>query len=63
MKTIAIIAFCAVILLLWLIANAMSKPIFNKMSKNFEFDDLGNTISNYCIFIIIIMSFLIGLWI
>jgi len=33
MKTIAIILFCAVILLLWLIANAMSKPVFNKMSK------------------------------
>ena len=63
MKTIAIIAFCAVILLLWLIANAMSKPVFNKMSKNFEFDDLGNTIANYCIFIIIIIAFLIGLWI
>jgi len=63
MKTIAIIIFCGVILLLWLIANAMSKPIFNKISKNFEFDSLGNTISNYCIFIIIIMSFLIGLWI
>ena len=59
MKTIAIISFCAVILFLWLIANAMSKPVFNKMSKNFEFDDLGNTIANYCIFIIIIMSFLI----
>ena len=63
MKTIAIISFCAVILLLWLIANAMSKPVFNKMSKNFEFDSMGNTIANYCIFIIIIMSFFIGLWI
>ena len=63
MKTIVLIIFCAVILFLWLIANAMSKPVFNKMSKNFEFDDLGNTIANYCIFIIIIMSFLIGLWI
>jgi hypothetical protein len=63
MKTIAIITLCGIILLLWLIANAMSKPIFNKMSKNFEFDSIGNTIANYCIFIIIIMSFLIGLWI
>jgi len=63
MKTITIIIFCAVILLLWLITNAMSKPIFNKMSKNFEFDSVGNTIANYCIFIIIIISFLIGLWI
>ena len=63
MKTIAIITLCGIILLLWLIANAMSKPVFNKMSKNFEFDSIGNTIANYCIFIIIIMSFLIGLWI
>jgi hypothetical protein len=63
MKTITIIIFCAVILLLWGVANAMSKPIFNKMSKNFEFDSTGNTIANYCIFIIIIMSFLIGVWI
>ena len=63
MKAITIIIFCAVILLLWLVANAMSKPIFNKMSKNFEFDSTGNIIANYCIFIIIIMSFLIGLWI
>jgi NADH:ubiquinone oxidoreductase subunit 6 (subunit J) len=63
MKTITIIIFCAVILLLWGVANAMSKPIFNKMSKNFEFDTLGNTIANYFIFIIIIMSFLIGVWI
>lgn len=63
MKTIAIITLCGIILLLWLIANAMSKPIFNKVSKHFEFDSIGNTIANYCIFIIIIMSFLIGLWI
>jgi len=63
MKTITIIIFCGIILLLWLIANAMSKPVFNKMSKNFEFDSIGNSIANYCIFIIIIMSFLIGLWI
>jgi hypothetical protein len=63
MKTNTIIIFCAIILLLWLVANAMSKPIFNKMSKNFEFDSIGNTLANYCIFIIIIMSFLIGLWI
>jgi hypothetical protein len=63
MKTITIIIFCAIILLLWLVTNAMSKPIFNKMSKNFEYDSIGNTLANYCIFIIIIMSFLIGLWI
>lgn len=62
MKTIIIITFCAIILLLWLIANAMSKPIFNKMSKNFEYDSMGNTIANYCIFSIIMLSFFIGLW-
>jgi len=63
MKTIILIIFCAIILLLWLIANAMSKPIFNKVSKHFDYDSTGNAIANYCIFIIIIMSFLIGLWI
>jgi hypothetical protein len=63
MKTIVIISFCAVILFLWLIAHAMSKPIFNKISKNFDYDSTGNIIANYCIFIIILLSFLIGLWI
>jgi len=63
MKTIVIISFCAVILFLWLIAHAMSKPIFNKISKNFDYDSTGNTIANYCIFIIILLSFFIGLWI
>jgi len=63
MKTITIIISCGVILFLWLIAHAMSKPIFNKMSKNFDYDSLGNIIANYCIFIIIIIAFLIGLWI
>jgi hypothetical protein len=63
MKTIVIISFCGVILFLWLIAHAMSKPIFNKMSKNFDYDSTGNIIANYCIFIIILLSFFIGLWI
>lgn len=63
MKSFALIVACGLILLLWLIANAMSKPIFNKTSKNFEYDSMGNNIANYCIFSIIILSFFIGLWI
>jgi D-alanyl-lipoteichoic acid acyltransferase DltB (MBOAT superfamily) len=46
---------------LFLVNNAMSKPIYNKMSNVWEDDPTGRQYANMTIVVMLIISFLLGL--
>ena len=60
MKTILVLLLIGIIVVSWILANAFSKPILNKMHNFYEDDKEGRKIANSLIGIIILVSFLIG---
>jgi len=46
---------------LFLVNNAMSKPIYNKMSNVWEDDPTGRKYANMTIVVMLIISFVLGL--
>jgi hypothetical protein len=60
MKYILILLLLGFILAFWFIANAMNKPILNKMHNYYEDDKNGRQFANILIGIIILIAFLIG---
>jgi thioredoxin-related protein len=61
MKIFGILLIFLLILFLWLIAHALYKPIFNKVSKDFVIDEESIKIANICILIMLCLSLTIGL--
>jgi uncharacterized membrane protein (Fun14 family) len=60
-KIIVFIVGILFISLLFLINNAINKPVYNKMSNVWEDDPQGRKFSNFIIILIAIISFVIGL--
>lgn len=44
----------------WIIINAMTRPIYNKMYNMYVEDEKGRAIANYTIGAMILVSFLLG---
>ena len=61
MKAILVLILLGVIAICWLMANAFSKPILNRMHNYYEDDKDGRHIANFFIGLIAFISFLIGL--
>ena len=60
MKYILVFVLLCFVLAFWFIANAMNKPILNKMHNHYEDDKYGRQFANMLIGIIIIIAFLMG---
>ena len=48
------------IAMFWIIINAMTRPIYNKIYNMYVEDDKGRAIANWTIGAIILVSFLLG---
>ncbi len=48
------------IAMFWIVINAMTKPIYNKMYNMYVEDEKGRAIANWTIGALIIVSFLFG---
>ena len=48
------------IAMFWIVINAMTRPIYNKMYNMYVEDEKGRAIANYTIAALIIVSFLFG---
>ena len=60
MKFILVLLLVGVIAICWVMANAFSKPILNKMMNYYEDDTEGRQIANMLIGVIVLISFLVG---
>jgi Na+/proline symporter len=48
------------IAIFWVIVNAMTRPVYNKMYNMYTEDEKGRAIANWTIAAIILVSFLLG---
>lgn len=48
------------IAMFWIIINAMTRPIYNKIHNMYIEDEKGRAIANYTIAAMILVSFLLG---
>lgn len=48
------------IVMFWIVINAMTRPIYNKLYNMYVEDEKGRAIANYTIAALIIVSFLFG---
>ncbi len=48
------------IAMFWIVINAMTRPIYNKMYNMYTEDEKGRTIANWTIAAMILVSFLLG---
>lgn len=60
-KIIAFIIGLAILGFLFLVNNAMSKPIYNKMSNVWEDDPEGRKYSNITLIVMMFIAFFMGL--
>lgn len=49
-----------VIAIFWIVINAMTRPIYNKMHNMYTEDEKGRAIANWTIAAMILVSFLLG---
>lgn len=49
-----------IIAVFWIVVNAMTRPVYNKMYNMYVEDEKGRAIANWTIGAIIIVSFLLG---
>ena len=49
-----------IIAVFWIVVNAMTRPVYNKMYNMYVEDEKGRAIANWTIAAIIIVSFLLG---
>ena len=61
MKLILLLLLMGFILVLWIVANAMNKPILNRMHNYYEDDTEGRYIANIIIGIMLSIAFLLGI--
>lgn len=50
----------AAIVMFWIIINAMTRPVYNKMYNMYLEDEKGRAIANWTIAAMILVSFLLG---
>lgn len=62
-KAIGFIFALAILGVLFLVHNAMNKPIYNKMSNVWEDDPQGRQYANMTLIFMMIISFIMGLMI
>lgn len=56
-----ILAFgISILAFFWIVINAMTRPIYNKVHNMYHDDEKGRVIANYTIGAMIIVSFLLG---
>ena len=48
------------IAMFWIVINAMTRPIYNKIYNMYVEDEKGRAIANYTIAALILVSFLLG---
>jgi len=60
MKYILVLVLIGIIAVCWILANAFSKPVLNKMKNYYEDDVEGRQIANGLLGIMLLVSFLIG---
>jgi hypothetical protein len=60
-KAVIFITGLAILGFLFLVHNAMSKPIYNKMSNVWEDDPIGRYYSNVTIAAMLFIAFIMGL--
>jgi len=60
MKYILVFVLLCFVLAFWFIANAMNKPILNKMHNHYEDDKYGRQFANLLIGIMLLIAFLMG---
>jgi hypothetical protein len=61
MKIILILILVGFIFILWGVANAMNKPVLNRIHNYYEDDTEGRHIANMIIGIMLVLAFLLGL--
>jgi hypothetical protein len=61
MKAILVLVLLGIIAICWLMSNAFSKPILNRMHNYYEDDKDGRYIANIFIGVIACISFILGL--
>ena len=44
----------------WIVINAMTRPVYNKMHNMYQDDEKGRAIANWTIFAMILVAFLLG---
>lgn len=49
-----------IILIFWIIINAMTRPIYNKMYNMYVEDEKGRAVANWTIGAMILVSFILG---
>jgi hypothetical protein len=61
MKIILILILVGFIFVLWGVANAMNKPVLNRIHNYYEDDTEGRHVANMIIGIMLVLAFLLGL--
>lgn len=60
MEIIFDILIVGFILVFWVLSNAFSKPVLNKMMNYYEDDEAGRQTANLFIAIMLVLSFVLG---
>ena len=61
LKGILFIAGIITIIILFMLQNAFSKPVYNKMSNVWQDDEEGRQIAHFIIGAMVVISFLLGI--
>ena len=59
-KIIAAVFGLTTLAIFWIIVNAMTRPIYNKMYNMYTDDEKGRAIANWTIGAMLLISFLLG---
>jgi hypothetical protein len=59
-KIIILIFGISILLFFWIVINAMTRPVYNKLHNMYHEDEKGRAIANWTIGAMIIVSFLLG---
>lgn len=57
---IATFILCTFIAILWVVVYYNHLPMFDKITKHYVMDEHGIGIANLCIFLMLILSFILG---
>jgi HAMP domain-containing protein len=59
-KIIILIFGISILLFFWIVINAMTRPVYNKLHNMYHEDEKGRVIANWTIGAMIVVSFLLG---
>lgn len=60
MKTVLVLVLVGLIVVFWLMSNAFSKPVLNRMQNYYEDDKEGRDAANVFIGLMLIIAFVLG---